>query len=168
MRLLFTHVKKGQLEGKAYVLGVLKNPLLSGERENACLDHQINAVSTKWDSSVLLWAGENEHLRIAVYENKHGFDARTFSCLPAPSINVSSSLNVPSLSVSRMIYNLPPIMKPTWAGSYITWHTYLVQKGTSKRTCFTTHSKCAICYDDRSNILHKKEIKIPCNMIHES
>lgn len=150
------------------VLGVLKRPLLSGETQNACWDHQINAVSPEWDPSVLLGTGENEHLRIALYENKHSSDTRTFSCLPDPFVNASSFLNVPSLCASWMIYNLLHIMKPICVWSYITWHAYLVQRGMSKHTCFKMHSKCAICYDYWSNILCKKEIKILYNTIHKS
>lgn len=104
------------------------------ERGNACSDHQIHAVSTEGDPSVRLGTGENEHLRVAFYENKHGFDARTLSCLPALSIEVSRFLSAPPLFASRMIYNLLHVMRPSWAWSDVTRHTYLVQRGTSKHT----------------------------------
>lgn len=122
-------------------------PLLSGDRGNACLDHQINAVPTEWYSSVLMWTGENEQLRIVFYENKRSFNGRTFSCLSALLIDVYSFFNVPWLSQGWcIIYLILQSPSEHWAWSYITWYTCLAQRGMDVKTHMLQNElKAAIC-----------------------
>lgn len=76
---------------------------------------------------------KNQRLRIVFHENKRSFDARAFSGLSAPLIHAYSFSSVPSLSHGwRTIYLRLRSPSEHWAWSYITWRSFLVQKGTSK------------------------------------